>query len=139
MTYLNANRSVDIEEQIVFSTLVDGDLGVPNVGQSQSAKFDTGAKAIKYPRAVTPSNDKPEAPGASPGHTALLTLFESCWWNNFSRAYAAESGMISESGSINITDTHDLGTIYGEFLATGNDPSIGQKGSERYEGLRSSV
>jgi hypothetical protein len=40
--------------------------------------------------------------------------------------------MISENGTMTITDVHDLQSVYGEFLATGNDPSIGQLGSLRF-------
>jgi hypothetical protein len=31
-----------------------------------------------------------------------------------------------------ITDIHDFSSIYGEFLATGNDPTLGQIGSIRF-------
>ena len=37
-----------------------------------------------------------------------------------------------ESGDVMISDIHDFSTMYGEFLATGNDPSLGQLGSIRF-------
>ena len=37
-----------------------------------------------------------------------------------------------ESGSVIVSDVHDFSSVYGEFLTTGNDPSIGQLGSVRY-------
>jgi hypothetical protein len=37
-----------------------------------------------------------------------------------------------ETGDITITDVHDFASVYGEFLATGNDPTIGQLGSIRF-------
>ena len=40
-------------------------------------------------------------------------------------------------GSMTITDIHDFSSLYGEFLATGNDPTIGQLGSVRFgEGVK---
>lgn len=127
---LDTNKSVDIEEQLVFSSLADGDLGAENVGkEGTKGQFDGGVKAIDYPEVT---NSRAGDPGGNRGHTALITMYETCWWNSFSRSYAADSGMIAESGSVTITDTHDFASIYGEFLATGNDPTIGQKGSERF-------
>ena len=40
--------------------------------------------------------------------------------------------MIMETGSVIVSDVHDFSSYYGEFLATGNDPSLGQLGSIRY-------
>ena len=42
--------------------------------------------------------------------------------------------MVMESGTVTITDVHDFSSVtYGEFLATGNDPSRGQTGSLIYD------
>ena len=40
--------------------------------------------------------------------------------------------MIMETGGVMISDVHDFASVYGEFLATGNDPTIGQLGSVRF-------
>jgi hypothetical protein len=40
--------------------------------------------------------------------------------------------LISESGDFSATDVHDFSSVYGEFMQTGNDPSIGQYGSIQY-------
>ena len=40
--------------------------------------------------------------------------------------------MVMESGTMIITDVHDFASVYGEFLATGNDPTLGQLGSIRF-------
>ena len=40
--------------------------------------------------------------------------------------------MIMESGDVIISDVHDFSSMYGEFLSTGNDPSLGQLGSIRF-------
>ncbi len=37
-----------------------------------------------------------------------------------------------ESGDVIISDVHDFSSMYGEFLSTGNDPSLGQLGSIRF-------
>ncbi|MEL7341148.1 MAG: hypothetical protein AAGM67_11725 [Bacteroidota bacterium] len=130
----------DVEEQLVFSSLVDNDLGVANVGRKGTpGQFDGGTRQILFPE-VTPNQGQSGAgsnevaPGSNRGHSAIITIYETCWFNSFSRSYAKDSGIINESGSINITDTHDFASVYGEFLATGNDPTIGQLGSIRFGG-----
>ena len=37
-----------------------------------------------------------------------------------------------ETGDAMASDVHDFASVYGEFLATGNDPTIGQLGSIRF-------
>ena len=125
----------DIEQQLVFSSLVDADLGVANVGMSGTAgTFDGGVKAISYPQ-VTPDSQKGDYPGGNPatrGHSAVITIFEACWFSNWSVSYAKDAGLIMESSEVQISDVHDFSSVYGEFLATGNDPTVGQLGSIRF-------
>jgi len=147
----------DIEQQLVLSTLADYDLGgsgAANVGISGTAgQFDGGVNQITYP--LTTPDRGPSAGGvggrssggstafpppegaAFPGHSAIITMYEACWFNSWSTTFAKDSGMIMETGDVTITDTHDFASVYGEFLASGNDPSIGQLGSIRFgaEGL----
>ena len=119
----------DIEQQLVFSTLADRDLNAANVGFSGlSGAFNGGVKAIEYPQ-VTGAGSPGDGIG---GHTAIITLYETCWWQDWSTSFAKDTGMIMESGTMIITDIHDFSSIYGEFLATGNDPTIGQLGSVRF-------
>jgi len=121
----------DVEVQMVFSTLVDNDLNAANVGfNGSSGAYNGGVKAIQFPQ-VTPV---PENGPTSGGHTAIISLYETCWWNSWQVSIAAEQGIIMESGDMTITDVHDFSSIYGEFLATGNDPTIGQLGSVRFGG-----
>jgi len=121
----------DVEQQLVFSTLADNDLDAAGSGFSgTSGAYNGGVKAISYP-AVTPVPDGGPSTG---GHTAIITLNEACWWNDWSATFAADSGIIMESGAMTITDVHDFASVYGEFLSTGNDPTIGQLGSARYGG-----
>jgi len=139
----------DIEQQLVFSNLADWDLspGQPGTGaQGDSGKFDGGIKEVTYPQ-VTPdfgggsaasvsgggSGATPvSAPGGANGHTAMITIYEACWFTSWSTTFAKDSGMIMESGDVTVSDVHDFGSMYGEFLATGNDPTIGQLGSIRF-------
>jgi len=37
-----------------------------------------------------------------------------------------------EESEAMISDVHDGASVYGEFMATGNDPTIGQVGSVRF-------
>ena len=117
----------DVEEQLVFSTLADNDLDSAGSGFNPGGGgYNGGVKAIEFPEVT-------EIAGISGGgHTALLTMYEACWWGAWSRTYNRDTAIITETGDINITDTHDFSSVYGEFLATGNDPTIGQLGSIRY-------
>jgi hypothetical protein len=119
----------DVEQQLVFSTLADNDLDGAGSGFSgTSGAYNGGVKAISFPN-VTPVPDGGPSTG---GHTAIITLYEACWWNDWSATFAADSGIIMESGSMQITDVHDFASMYGEFLATGNDPTVGLLGSVRF-------
>lgn len=135
----------DIEQQIVFSSLADHDLGVANTGHSGgTGSFDGGVRQIQYPK-VTPdfgiagngvtgtaSGGDGVAPGEPRGHSAIITIYEACWFTSWSATFAKDSGLIMETGDVTVSDVHDFASMYGEFLATGNDPTIGQLGSIRF-------
>ena len=121
----------------MFSSLADFDLGVANVGfKGTPGQFDGGTRQIQYPE-VTPNQGQrggsdAVAPGGNRGHSAVITMYEACWFTSWSANFEKDSGMIMESGEVQISDVHDFASVYGEFLATGNDPTIGQLGSIRY-------
>jgi len=122
----------DIEQQLVFSTVADLDLtGQPGEGfNGGGGTFDGGVKSIKYP---TVTNDPQGVPGDARSHTAIITLYETCWFNSWSLTnLSRDTGMLMETGDVTISDVHDFSSEYGEFLATGNDPSINQLGSVRF-------
>lgn len=119
----------DVEQQMVFSTLADRDLDAAGSGFSgTSGAYNGGVKAIQYPSVTA----VPESGPTTGGHTAIITLYETCWWSDWSATFGADTGIIMESGTMNITDVHDFSSVYGEFLATGNDPTQGQIGSVRF-------
>jgi len=122
----------DVEQQVVFSSLADEDLGVANIGTGNDAgTFDGGVSQVNYGK-VTP-NESVTVPGnGDQGHSAIITVYEACWFNSWSTTFAKDSGLIMESGDVTVTDVHDFASIYGEFMATGNDPTVGQLGSIRY-------
>jgi hypothetical protein len=141
----------DIEQQLVFSTLADTDVGVANTGYSSgSGEFDGGVKTTTYPTGTTDginfeseqaaSEDisgsdaasNPNAGATAPGHTAIITMYEACWFTGWNTSFAKDAGMIMETGEVMCSDVHDFSSLYGEFLATGNDPTIGQLGSVRF-------
>lgn len=126
----------DIEQQLVFSSYADVDMGVPNVGKSgTSGSFDGGVKAISYPLTTLDTAKGNYTPGGNPktsGHSAIITLYEACWFNGWNTSFTKDAGVIMESGDMTATDVHDFASIYGEFLATGNDPTLGQLGSIRF-------
>lgn len=119
----------DVEQQLVFSSLADRDLNAANTGFSGvSGAYNGGVKAVQFPQVTA----VPENGPTTGGHTAIITMYEACWWNSWSLTLGADQGVIMESGDMTITDVHDFASIYGEFLATGNDPTLGQLGSIRY-------
>lgn len=124
----------DIEQQLVFSTLADVDLGVANQGMGgASGNFNGGVKAISYPQVTyAGSKGSPLLDTNNRGHSAIITIYEACWFTSWSASFAKDSGMIMESGDVTVSDVHDFASVYGEFLATGNDPTIGQLGSIRF-------
>jgi len=122
----------DIEQQLVFSSLVDADFGRANQGVSgTSGSFDGGLKAIQYPAVTKDTKGFPNDPPKR-GHSAIITVYEACWFTSYTNNYAKDSGVVMETGDADVTDVHDFSSIYGEFLATGNDPTIGQLGSIRF-------
>ena len=126
----------DIEQQLVFSTLVDYDLNEATANEGIS--LPAGSQGIKKVQfndgGVGP---KPQeinglhAPNA--GHSAMITFFEACWLTSYSNSFEKDTGIVMEESEAMISDVHDGLSVYGEFMATGNDPTIGQTGSERYD------
>jgi hypothetical protein len=120
----------DIETQEVFSSVADSELVSANVGgfggeNGQGAQ--AGVKRLPYPANVSGTDVE------GLGHTAIITLHEGCWFQDYSRPFSRDQAIIMESGSVMITDSHDFASVYGEFMNTGNDPSRGQLGSKRFE------
>ena len=130
----------DVEMQLVFSTLADADLGVANVGGLFPAGTGTsglaqGTKPVRYPNIAS---GQPGTPGATaypatPGHSAIITMYEACWMTSWTYGSATkDTGQMAETAEVTISDVHDFASTYGEFLPTGNDPTAGQLGSIRY-------
>lgn len=130
----------DIEHQLVFSSLADNDIGFANQGFSGQG-FDGGTKALGFADVTNYPGDATveQQPGENRGHSAIITMYEACWFTSWSATFGADSGMIMESGDVTVSDVHDFSSYYGEFLATGNDPTIGQLGSLRYGALGGAI
>ena len=122
----------DLEQQLVFSVLADADLSVPNQGigatGAVTTDFQSGTKAITFPQVTQDNAGYP----TDRGESAIITIYEACWFTSWSATFAKDAGMIMETGDVSVSDVHDFSTFYGEFLATGNDPTIGQLGSIRF-------
>lgn len=130
----------DIEQQLVFSTLADADIAGPEDANSpgNGTGFTKGRQEQDFGYQNVVEDDQ-GGNYENTAHSALITFYEGCWFNSYSVSFAADSGMIAESGSVTITDTHDLASTYGEFLPSGLDPTIGQVGSRRFAGARVST
>jgi len=124
----------DVESQLVFSSLIDFELtNAANTGYKGTG-FNAGVSTIQYPQTTVDGGNNP---AAAPTHTAIITMYEACWYNSWSASFSRDQAVIMENGSVTITDMHDFASVYGEFLATGLDPTIGQLGSIRYSNQNS--
>lgn len=105
----------DVLQQIVFSTIADVEIEKANTTQELAYGASWG-------------------PGGNVGgsHRILVTMYEACWWESWSASVGKDAALISETGDFSATDVHDFSSVYGEFMQTGNDPSIGQYGSIQY-------
>jgi hypothetical protein len=59
-------------------------------------------------------------------------MYEACWFTQWSATYSQDQGQIVESGDVQVSDVHDFSSVYGEFLPTGNDPTVNELGSIRF-------
>ena len=126
----------DLEFQLVFSTLADADLasdGFEGANSSSSKAKGTdaffgGHKSVTYPQTSLGTSSQQDTT-----HSCLITMYEACWWTSWDQAnMTADGGMVTESGDAQVTDVHDYSSVYGEFLPSGNDPSLGQRPSIRF-------
>jgi len=93
----------DIREEIVLPLFVNAQAR----GRGNSASGSMGD-----------STQNPEAPFSS----SIVTYYEGCWMNDYSRSYTIGDVSVSESSSVTVTDVYDpfqLGA-YGEGLQGGN-------------------
>lgn len=121
----------DIEQQLVFSNLADYDLTRSPEEGFVGEGFQAGVRQVIYPEVTQPpAGSGPET--SYQGHTAMITMYEACWFTDWSTSFSADAGQVMESGSVIISDTHDFASLYGEFLRTGNDPTLNQLGSIRF-------
>ena len=120
----------DVRQEIVFSVIADQEFsGGPSI--QPGADFTGGVSTLEYSSAVGGGN----VDASSGTHNILVTYYEACWWQGWSNSgFSRDSALVTESGDIMITDVHDGSTVYGEFLASGNDPSLGQTSSLIYGG-----
>lgn len=129
----------DVQQEIVFSVIADQETpGADGSGTSSKNGFSAVAgsyKTLKYTGTLGGGGryGKDNAPGS---HQTLITYYEGCWWGDWSTSYQKDTAMVMESGTMTITDVHDMSEVsYGEFLGTGNDPSKSQFSSMIYNQL----
>jgi hypothetical protein len=119
----------DIRQEIVFSVIADAEFSGA-VAAEAGEDFTGGVSTTDA--SFTSSTD-----ATSGTHNVLVTYYEACWWQSWSNSgFNKDSALVTESGDVMITDIHDgTNILMGEFIATGNDPSIGQLGSTIYGGI----
>ena len=123
----------DMEEQMVFSSIADAEADVSTDGfqggvQNIDFSFQnaTGSEEYRTKSSVEANRNL--------SHKAIITYFEACWFTSLGHNIAKDTALIDESVGADVSDIHDLFSTYGEFMNTGNDPTLGQGGSIRYAG-----
>lgn len=121
----------DIEQQLVFSTIAD--LETPN----QTNDNQKGLREIDFSgQQVTGAAQAYAETTMQQKHKAIITYFEACWMTAISGANpSADSSLMAQSISAAAQDVHDLFSTYGEFLPSGNDPSLGQNSTIRHNSI----
>jgi len=118
----------DTEHQLVLSHLANAELGSDRDSVSGLKDIDFSGQNVTG-AAEAYSDQKLKA---------ILSYYEGCWITSMGGiTAAADGGQITQSIAADFTDLHDLFSTYGEFLPTGNDPTIGQNGSILYAGRSS--
>lgn len=104
----------DIKQELVFSEIIYGvdkniDLSHTEAASVQGVDVGNGARA-------------------------LLTYFEACWLNSYSASYTSDAAIVTENGSVTVTDIVDgLSSLdYGEWVDTGLSPLSGSQYSSRF-------
>ena len=95
----------DIKQEIVISEV--------------ASHYDTAGSLAPIPQAtnqgsVTPNNDQ-----ASNSVQALFTFYEGCWFNSYSASFTSDAAIVTENGSVTVTDVVDGTSQYGEFINSG--------------------
>ena len=118
----------DIRQEVVLSTLADQEFSEGTAAGGSG--FNGGTKTLTYADNLGGSSVTTQ----SGVHNILVTFYEGCWWTSWGATFEKDSALITEDGDAMVTDIHDASTTYGEFTATGNDPSLNQYGSIMYDG-----
>lgn len=108
----------DIRTEIVFSEL-ESELASA-VGQARPASVDSeGGWNNNGPTTLY----------------AVATIYEACWINNYNNAFNVEQAAVTEEIGVTVSDVYDCsGSVYGDFIDSGNDKGDTTGRSVRYNG-----
>jgi len=72
-----------------------------------------------------------------PTPVAIVTLYEGCWFNDYNVAYQVDDIVLTESGTITVTDIYDpdTSTSYETNAFSTEDPNISTPLSSRFENI----
>jgi hypothetical protein len=117
----------DIEQQLVFSSIADA--------ESPVVDSHKGIRNIDFSgQKVTGAAEAYGTGGQT--HKAIITYFEACWMTAITGVNpSAESSLMAQSITAAAQDIHDLFSTYGEFLPSGNDPTLGQAATIRHNNI----
>ena len=121
----------DIEQQLVFSTLADTE--APATGPNGLVDVNFSSQNVTDGESDPTNVNGAAGTAGSQKHKALITYCEGCWITSMDHGeMSADGGIIQQSIEAQITDVHDLYSTYGEFMSTGNDPTLGENSSLLY-------
>ena len=97
----------DIRTEIVFSELINQ--STPGLDEATPASVPNEGGYNNY---------------GNPGIYAVVTVYEGCWMTSYNSSYQVEQAAVTEDCSVVVTDIFDInGSVYGEFIDSGNAPS----------------
>jgi len=102
----------DIRQELVFSEIIFG-LDQLNVASPPNAAPDAVKKQANPDGSGDPITTA----------RALFTFFEGCWLNSYGASYTSDAAIVTENGSVTVSDIIDGRSQYGEWTDTGLSPS----------------
>jgi hypothetical protein len=102
----------DVKQEIVLSWLVSGSAGAGTIDSSDAHDGGvSGTDGTTSFESTTPGLDASieTATGVSTAQTlkAIKTVYEGCWFTDWSTSYTSDTTIVQESGTIQCTDVYD--------------------------------
>jgi len=95
---------VDIKQEILISKLAEPSTRSGRSGVSTTKPTNIGSPSVPSGANYWLNAEDLEGVATSPGFSVLITWYLGCWFENFSVTYGVDNAVISEEGSIKVTE-----------------------------------